>query len=391
MIYLDNSTTTRPSERSISRMMPFLTDRWGIPTAPHQKGQELQSALLESYQALYELVGAEDGDTVVFTSSGTEAINQVIASTYRDVTLSTGKNQFLTSAIADAPAIMAINHIEQLGCVGKTIEVNQQGIVTAEALSEALSPRTALVSLPWANGLTGVIQPLAEISDLCQQRGVLLHLDATHVLGKLFYELGDIGADFITFNGDQLHAPKGTGALYVKQGIKCSPLLFGGVDQGGLRAGPVNMPGLAAFSAAAKELLDNRDFICTEIARLRDRLEIGIRQGFPEAFALFQNQDRLPNCTAITFPGVINESLLFLLNRKGICASIGGGEFQQLSLILSTCQFNPQIAHGAVSFSLSRYTTEEEIERAIQLIVESAQQLRRLSSQLYTSETSLTK
>lgn len=382
MIYLDNSTTSRPSEKAISRMMPFFTDRWGIPSAPHQKGQELYPALVESYKTLYELIGAREEDNILFTSSGAEAINHVIASAYRDVTLSTGKNQFLTSTVAEAPSVMAISHLEPLGCVGKMIEVNAAGVVTAETLADALSPRTALVSLPWANGLTGVIQPLPEIADLCQQRGVLLHLDATHVIGKLFYAIEDIGADFITFNGDQLHAPKGTGGLYIKQGIKCSPFIFGGLEQGGLRAGPVNMPALVALATAAKELLESRDFICTETARLRNDLEARILKGLPQAVALFQDQERLPNCTTIAFPGITNEALLFMLNRKGICASIGGGEFQQLSLILSACKIDPKIAQSAISFSLSRYTTDEEINRAVPLIIESAQSLLKISAQL---------
>jgi cysteine desulfurase len=364
-------------------MMPYLTDHWGLPSAPHYKGQELYPALKEYYKMLYAFLGAQEADQFVLTSSGAEAVNHVISSVYKDVTLSTGKNQFLTSNADEAPTLMAMSHLEPLGCVAKMIQVNSSGIVTLEALSEAISPRTAMVSLSWANGLTGVVQPIAEIAKLCKQRGIRLHLEATHVLGKLFYELEDTPVDFITFNGDQLHAPKGTGGLYVKQGIKCSSFIAGGSDQGGMRAGGLNMAALAALAHASKESLECRDLLCTETARLKYKLETGIIKGYPQAKICFKECERLPHCTTILFPGISNEALLFSLNRKGVYATIGGGQFQQLGLLLVACGLEENLAYSAVSFSLSRYTTEEEIDRAIGLIVESAQQLSQTSQKLF--------
>lgn len=382
LLYLDNSTAARPSEKVISAMMPYWTNHWGVPLAPHQKGQELYPAITEFYKALYVFIGATENDQVILTSSGAEAVNHVISSVYRDVTLVTGKNHFLTSKTDEAPAIMAISHLEPFGSVGKMIEVNSQGIVTAQTLADALSPRTALVSLSWANGLTGVIQPIAEIAELCRQRGVLLHIEATHVVGKLFYELKEIDPDFLSFNGDQLHGPKGTGILYIKQGIRCSPFIFGSADQGGMRGGGLNMPALAGLSMATQEALDSRDLLCTETARLRNQLEQGIVKGFPQAVICFKEEERLPQCTTILFPGIANEAMLFALNRRGVCASIGGGNFQQIALILAFSGIEEKLAHSAVSFSLSRYTTEEEIDRSISLVVESAKMLSRFSEEL---------
>lgn len=384
LIYLDNSTTAKPSDKVISAMMPYWTNHWGIPTTPHQKGQELYPALSDFYKALYAFIGAKENDQVILTSSGAEAINHVISSVHRDVTLSTGKNQFLTSKADEASAMMAISHLEPFGCLGKMIEVNSQGIVTAEALADCLSPRTALVSLSWANGLTGVVQPITEIADLCRQRGIRLHLDATHVLGKLFYELEEISPDYLTFNGDQLHGPKGTGILYIKQGIRCSPFIFGSADQGGMRGGALNMPGLAGLATATEEALDSRDLLCTETARLRNQLEQGILKKFPQAKVCFKEQERLPHCTTMLFPGIANEALLFALNRRGVCASIGGGNFQQLGLMLAFCGIEETLAHSAVSFSLSRYTNEEEIDRAISIILEAVQMLSRLSESIFS-------
>lgn len=386
IIYLDNSSVAKPSEKAVSAMMPFLTTHWGNPSSPHQKGQELYPYLADFYKTLYAFMGAQETDHLILTSSGAEAVNHVISSVYREITLATGKNQFLTSKTDEASSMMAIGRLEPFGCIGKMIDVTAQGIVTPEAVADSLSPRTALLSMSWANGMTGIIQPVAEIAQLCKERGVLFHLDATHIMGKLYFDLEEAGADFVTVNGSQLHAPKGTGLLYVKGGVPCAPFIFGSADQGGMRAGDLNTPGLAALACAAQQALDARDLLCTETARLRDQLERGIMKGFPRAKVCFKEQERLPHCTSLVFPGIANEALLFALNRKGICASIGGGNFQQLALLLAASGVEETLAHSAVSFSLSRYTTEDEIDRAIANIAESAQQLAHLSEHLVPAQ-----
>lgn len=384
-IYLDNSMTTRPSDQAISKMLPYYTDMWGTPSAPHQMGQELYPAIEESYRSIYALIGAKENDDFILTSSGAEAINHVLMSAYHDVTLPTGKNQFITSNIDEAPAIMAIGRLEHMSCVGKMVHASKEGKVTAQIISEAITPRTAMVSLSWANALTGVINPVYEISEVCKERGILFHLDATHVLGKLFYELEDVGASFITFNGDHLHGPKGTGGIHIKQGVKCSPFILGGIEQGGYRAGSFNMAGLAALGQAAKETLECRDLLCTEVARLRHKLESGILEHVPDSVVFYREQERIPNCTAMGFPGIANEALLFALNRKGVYACIGGGSFQQIGLVLAAGGIPLTLAECAINFSLSRETTEDDIDRAIEIIADTAKRLRKISSKLATS------
>lgn len=378
-LYFDNSLTTRPSEKAVAAMLPFYTDRWGSPYAPHQMGQELFPAMEEAAKKIYSLVGANVEDSFVLTSSGAEAINHVIASAYYDIARTTGKNQFITSMTEEAPVLMAIDHLESMGCVSKLVSTDKNGWITVDSLVEAITPRTALISLSWANGLTGVIQPVAEIAALCEERGIALHLDATHVLGKLFYELGDIKPHFLSFNGDHIHAPKGTGGLFIRKGIKCSSFILGGLEQGGLRAGSFNMPGFVALGHAAAEAFDNRNLLCTEVARLRNRLEEGIVKEYPEAIVFFADQERLPHCTAIAFPGIPNEAMLFALNRKNLFASIGGSSFQQIGLILANSGIDPILAHTAISFSLSRETNDDEIDRAIYIISETSQRLRKLA------------
>jgi len=277
---------------------------------------------------------------------------------------------------------MAMSRLEKLGCVCRMIDVDATAHVTPEAVGDHVTPRSALLSLSWGCGLTGVIQPVQEIAKVCRERGILFHLDASHVLGKLSFDLKELGADFISFEGSLVHAPQGTGALWVRDGVKLSPFIYGGQEQGGHRAGPLNLPGLVALGKAADQLLESRDLLCMEGARLRNLLEQGIQEGYPGAKPLFTEQERLPHITTISFPGIANESLLFALSEKGLYASIGGGLQQQLSLILESCQVEPMLAHSAVSFSLSRETTEGEIERAIDIIVRAAKQLRQSSSKM---------
>lgn len=361
-------------------MMPFFSELWGSPSAPHTGGQEIMPAISNSYRAIYDLLGARDSDDFVYTSSGAEATNQVIMSTYFDRVKQTGKNQFITSHIDEAPAIMAIGRLESLDCVGHMVSPNRSGKITAAIIAEALSPRTVLLSISWANGLTGVVNEVKEIAELCQERGVLLHLDATHVLGKLYIDVSELPVDFVSFNGEQIHAPKGTGGLWIRGGINCSALILGGIEQEGLRGGSYNVPGLIALGQAAKEAVDSRDLLCSEVARLRDKLEMGIVAQYPAAVPFYSDQERLPHCVTIAFPGIANEALLYALNRKGVFASIGGGSFQQIALILTGAGISEALAHTAISFSLSRETHEDEIDRAINIVAEAADKLRRLSA-----------
>lgn len=381
-LYFDHSTASFPSEETIKKMVPFFKNFWGSSLSPHFKGQELIPFMEEAYSQLYRLIGADTQDHFTLTSSGTEAINHVIHSVYRNISLATGKNHFVTAATDEAASTLAITQLEKLGCLHTSVEVNSAGIVTVEALSESISARTALVSLSWGNGLTGSIQPIAEIASFCQERGIQLHVDATHVLGKLPVDLQEIPIDYLTFNGSQLHGPVGTGGLYIRQGIVCTPLLVGGSEQGNQRAGQLNLPGLVGLASAAIEATDQLDLIGTETARLRNKLETELAKIFPIEVC-YKNQPRLPHCTTIIFPKIMNEALLFLLNRKKICATIGGGNFQQLPLLLLCSGIEEKRAHSSLSFSLSRYTTEEEIDLAVQATFEAAQTLAKCSEKLY--------
>jgi cysteine desulfurase len=381
-IYLDNSSTARPSAEAVSKMLLFHTEKWGIPSQPHQMGQEVAFHLEEAYRSIYRLLGAKDQDAVVFTSSGAEAVNQAIFSTYQEVSLPLGKNHFIATAIDEAPSMMSIHRLESFGCSTTQLKPNQKGIIEPKSLVEAMTPRTALFSLPWASGLTGVVQPIGEIAEICKLRGVRLVVDATHALGKIFFEIKDLPIDFLAFNGEQIHAPKGTGGLYAREGVFLTPFIVGGMEQGGLRAGSLNVPGLVGLGVAAKQAMESRDYICTEVARIRMHFENEVMRRIPSAKILFGYEERVPHITAISFPGVLNEALLFSLNRRGIFASIGGGSQQQMTYFLHTCGAASRLAESALSFSLSRETTEEQVELAAQALEVSYMKLRKVSADL---------
>lgn len=363
-IYLDNTTAAPLSAATLEKMLPFFRERWGHPTAPHAHGQAVLPAIHEAEMALRQLVGASKEAGFIFTSSHAEAINHVVSSVYLDVTRQTGKNHFVTAVVDEAPAILAASRLNDLGCVMQMAPCNAHGQVTAAAVADTITPRTALVTLSWSSALTGVIHPIAEIAKLCKERGILLHVDATHVLGKGYFTWSDCGADFLTFNGEPLHGPKGTGMLFIKEKQTLSPFILGGKEQGGLRGGSFNVPAFVGLGFAARLAYEGRDFLCTEIARLRDRFEKEIAS-MPGCRVLFQEEERLAHVSCIEFANVTAEALLFCLQRKNLFAGFGGGNFQKMSLILKASGIE---THSALSFALSRDTTDEEIARATALI-----------------------
>lgn len=358
MIYLDHATQTRPRARVIDALLPYYRELWGCVEAPYPFGQRLIPAIEEAKAQIRALVEAPEDVHVVHTHSGAEAVSQVVMGIYKEVSRQAGKNHFVTSRRDRAAPILAMTHLQELGCVMEMAPVNEEGIVTAEALAETLTPRTALVSLSAANGLTGVIQPLEEIAALCKERGVMLHVDATHTVGKGDFPWRE--GDILTFGGEALGAPSGCGALLMRSHVSLGSLIFG---QSADTASAV------ALGAAAKEAKAVSDYYLTEVARLRDHFERLVQEAIPETQVAFAQADRLPYITALLFPGVASEALLYLLSRKGVYASMGGGTMQQISYHVD--------AHCALSFALSDETSEEELARAVLMIAECVVHLQR--------------
>lgn len=329
MIYLDNHSVTKPCQAALERMNAYLQEPWQ---------EECEAVLLD-------LVGASFPDRCYFTSSGREAVYQVFESIFMEVARKTGKTHIILSDLEDAIPLQCAKRLEELGCTIK-IAPSYEGQIDLEALEKLISPRTALLSMTMAQGLTGVIQPVGQLVALAQKHKVLLHLDANYAVGK--YPL-DLAADYVTFSGELIHCIP-SGALFVKAGAPVLPTFF------------ESMHIAIALSAAVQQALLYLDTMALETVRLRDLFETLV-----EGKALFEEELRLPNTSLIAFPHVHQEALLYFLNRKGIYASMGGRRSARLK------------DETSLSFSLSRMTTEEEIRKAASIINETVTRLRTLS------------
>lgn len=337
--------------------------------------ESLLPALKEARQALCDLVGTQKEHYFIFTSSGAEAVNHAILAAYLDITRQTGKNHFIASQLDEAPAIMAMDRLKQLGCVFQMAPAGPHGYVTARAVAETITPRTALISLSWANALTGVIQPVAEIAAICKERGIRFHVDASHVLGKGAYTMEASGADLLSFNGESFFGPNGSGGLFIKAGVEISPLIMGGDEQGQLRGGRFNPRTLIELGQAARAAIDLTDQMSLETARLRSRFESLILENVKEARVLFAEEERLPHLSALLFPGAASDALLYLLHQKGVFATSGGGGIQQMAPLLKACHIPEPDCYCGLSFAFSHLTTEEEIEEGAHIISEVVHQV----------------
>lgn len=369
-IYLDHISATPCAPQALAAALPFYENHFSQPTSPHQMGQELFSHINTSFSQLRDFFGATADDQLLFTSSGAEGISQVVQTACVEQFRKRGKNHFVARAIDEAPTVLALSNLEQEGCYLCLAPCSERGFVTKDALIDSISPRTAMVSLSSACALTGVIQPLDEIAEVCKQRAIWLHVDATHTVGKMPVNFSDMPCDFLTIDGLGVHAPVGTGLLLAKKEIPLSPLVF---------ANPFNVAGFVALGYAAELSKDWQSLYCTEVCRLRGVLEQGLQQVYPEAKVLFVEEERLPHVTAIAFPGIHGELLAYVLNRKGVFACMGGGPFQQMERVLAASKVDPKLARTALSFSLSKDTQEHEIERAISIIGEATKRLGKLA------------
>ncbi len=366
-LYFDNQTATRPFPEVLEKFFRFSKEYWASSASPHFLGQQQIYPLQKSVESLFAQLGAQDQDEIFFTSSGEEAIYQVFLTTYFQRSREAGKTLFIIAETEEEKVLSMCKQLELLGCSFKTLTVNAKGQITPEVLESAITPRTALVSLSWANGLTGVLQPIADLAEVCRKKDVLFHVDASHIWGKSFFRFQDLGADFLTLDGSVIHAPKETGLTLVKAGLIASPLIPG--KEG------LSTPAIAAFARAVEMMQEKFELYCMEIARLRDRFEQGITQMCPGCKILFKEADRLPTTSVIAFLPISSESLLFLLNTKGVYATLGKGKFQPLSTALVASGFDPKVAFSSLSFCLSYDMTEEEIDRAVEVVAECVKQL----------------
>lgn len=378
-IYLDNNATTACDPAVVEAMLPFFTEQFGNPSSMHSFGNKVAHALKEARGRVQALLGAEHESEIVFTSCGTESDSTAILSALK---AQSGRNQIITTAV-EHPAILTLcDYLEKEGVVVHRLGVDKKGRLDLDEYRALLSPRTAIVSVMWANNETGTIFPVETMADMAHSVGAMFHTDAVQAVGKIAIDLKSTRIDMLSLSGHKLHAPKGVGALYLRRNTRFRPLLRGGHQERGRRSGTENSASIVGLGVAAQQALDHMAYENTEVKRLRDRLEAGILPCVPRSFVTGDPANRLPNTANIAFEFVEGEAILMLLNKQGIAASSGSactsGSLEP-SHVMRAMGIPYTAAHGTIRFSLSRYTTEAEIDRVIEVVPPIIAQLRKLS------------
>lgn len=378
-IYLDNNATTACDPEVVRAMLPFFTEQFGNASSMHSFGNKVAAALKEARVSVQELLGAEYDSEIIFTSCGTESDSTAILSALR----AQPERREIITTVVEHPAILALcEHLEKEGVVVHRLAVDRKGRLDLDEYRSRLSPRTAIVSAMWANNETGTLFPIEQMAAMAHSVGAMFHTDAVQAVGKVAIDLKKTQIDMLSLSGHKLHAPKGIGVLYLRRNTRFRPLLRGGHQERGRRAGTENSASIVGLGVAARLAREQMAFENNEVKRLRDRLEAGILRQVPNAFVTGDAANRLPNTANIAFEYVEGEAILLLLNKLGIAASSGSactsGSLEP-SHVMRAMGIPYTAAHGTIRFSLSRYNTEAEIDRVIEAVPPIIAQLRKLS------------
>ena len=377
---MDNNATTRVDPRVLETILPYFSEYYGNPSSMHSFGGDVGKRLEEARASVQALLGGEHDSEIIFTSCGTESDNTAILSA---LAIQPSRREIITSVV-EHPAILSLcDHLERHeGYKVHYIPVDRLGRISMEAYAAALSEQVAVVSMMYANNETGTIFPVETMARMAKEKGALFHTDAVQAVGKIALNMQESAIDMLSLSGHKLHAPKGVGALYVRRGTRYRPMLRGGHQERGRRAGTENTTGIIALGLAADMALEHMEYENTVVRALRDRLEAGILAQVPYAFANGDLEHRLPNTASISFEYIEGEAILMLLSRVGIAASSGSactsGSLEP-SHVLRAMDIPYTAAHGTIRFSLSRETTEAEVDWVIAQTPPIIEQLRRLS------------
>ncbi len=378
-IYMDNNATTACDPAVVEAMLPFFTEQFGNASSIHSFGAQVGKALKDARIKVQNLLGAAHDSEIVFTSCGTESDSTAILSALK----AQPERRTLITTVVEHPAILALcDQLEKEGYVVHKLPVNKKGRVDLDEYKSLLSERVALVSVMWANNETGTLFPVEEMAEMAHEKGVMFHTDAVQAVGKVPIDLKTTKIDMLSLSGHKLHAPKGIGVLYVRRNTRFRPLLRGGHQERGRRAGTENSASIVGIGVASELALQHMETENTTVKRLRDRLERGILARVNNAFVNGDTLYRLPNTASIAFEYVEGEGILLLLNKMGIAASSGSactsGSLEP-SHVMRAMGIPYTAAHGTIRFSLSRYNTEEEVDRVIAAVPSIIAQLRKLS------------
>ena len=366
VVYLDNNATTRPAPEVVEAMLPYLTEWYGNASSLHRFGQRARQAIDEARGQVARLVGCAEGE-LLFTGGGTEAVNTAVRGIYA---ARAPRRRIVTSTVEHSATRELCAQLEKEGAEVVEIPVDQRGALDFDALEQAVNDDTALVTAMWANNETGVLFEVDRVAAICKARRVPFHCDGTQAVGKIPVNVAALGVDAMSFAAHKFHGPKGVGALFTRRGVRVRPLLIGGPQERGRRGGTENVPGLVGMGRAAELALASLPDM-PRVAALRDRLQQGILSAMPDSAVNGRTDLRLPNTTNVGFARLEAEAILILLSEQGVCASAGAacssGSLEP-SHVLRAMRIDERIAHGAIRFSLSRYTTVEEVDRALQIL-----------------------
>jgi cysteine desulfurase len=368
-VYLDNNATTRVDSSVVAAMLPFFTVHYGNASSKHEFGEAASDAVRAARRQVKELIGAASESEIVFTSGGTESNNAALLSALGK---QAGRSEVITSQV-EHPAILALcEHLEKTGLAKvHRIGVDSRGRLDMEAYRRALGPNVACVSLMWANNETGVIFPVERCAALAHEAGALFHTDAVQAVGKTPVAVKDAPIDLLSVSAHKLHGPKGIGALYVRKGMTLQPLVRGGRQERGRRAGTENVPAIVGFGKAAELAQRALHDDMPRVLSLRDRLERGLLDRIDGASVVGDPVSRVPTTLNVAFEHVESDAILAALNRVGVAASSGSAcasGTMEPSHVLRAMKVRYTAIRGAVRFSLSRESTADDVDRVLDVL-----------------------
>ena len=379
MIYADNAATTKMSRTAIEAMLPYMDKVYGNPSSLYSFGQEAKEALESARERIASCLGCEPRE-ITFTSGGSEADNQAIFSAAR-LGEKKGKKHIISTAFEHHAVLHTLDKLKKQGFEITLLDVHENGIVTAQQVADAIREDTCLVTIMFANNEIGTVQPIAEIGKVCREKGVLFHTDAVQAAGHLYVNVKEQNIDMLSLSAHKFHGPKGIGVLYAKKGIMLDNVINGGAQERGKRAGTENIPAIMGMTAALEEAVANLEQNTAKIIKLRDRLIEGLDK-LPYGELNGDRNNRLPSNVNFCFEGIEGESLLLLLDDKGICASSGSactsGSLDPSHVLLAIGRPH-EVAHGSLRLSLGEETTEEDIDYLISSVTEVVTYLRNMS------------
>ena len=379
MIYADNAATTRMSEAAVAAMLPAMREGYGNPSSLYAFGQEAKERLEAAREQIARCLGC-DAREVTFTSGGSEADNQALRSAAA-LGARRGKRHIVSTAFEHHAVLHTLKRLEQEGFSVTLLDVHENGIVRPEEVAAAIREDTCLVSVMYANNEIGTVQPIAEIGAICREKGVVFHTDAVQAVGHIPVDVRRDNIDMLSLSGHKFHGPKGVGVLVCRRGIPLTPLIEGGAQERGKRAGTENVPAICGMAAALAESCEKREENARRLTVLRDRLIAGLT-AIPHSALNGDAVSRLPGNVNVCFEGIEGESLLLLLDDKGVCASSGSactsGSLDPSHVLLAIGRPH-EVAHGSLRLTLSEENTAEEVETIIAAVTEVVQYLRDMS------------